>query len=567
LQLKNRAPEEEQEFEPMLDLAEVRLNGAESGTYEQFTYEQSLRHSGTFSVTWELVPGRGAFEKSQEKLLETAARAAKGGRVNALTITDNPGGNPALSAAMLGAEIKRLGIEPLVHLTCKDKNRNELESLLYGLERAGVRNLLVMTGDYPKGGYLGGPKPVFDLDPVTLVGLISELNQGKEVPTRIPTLKGSTRLKPTHFVPGVVASPFKALEAEQRGQYFKLKKKLEAGAQFVVSQLGFDARKFHELLQVVKMLGFGDVPVIGNIYLLPLGVAKLMNGNGLPGCVVPEKLLAEIESEATASDKGKSRRFERAAKMYALLKGMGFAGTHIAGNGMTYDDLEYVMGRGEDYSSNWPDLVHEFDFPQKFQQRFQKNDSWYYFERDHETGLNSEVPTAPGESPRAGIGYSALRAVHHAMFTKNRLLFRPMGALAKAVDGSAAEGAFTKLEHLVKGLTNDCLHCGDCALFDTAYLCPQSQCPKNQRNGPCGGSCEGYCEKYPGERKCIYVRAYERLKSHGEGASLGNGAVPPLNYALYQTSSWINFYLGRDHSAKKEAKEGIDKVERGPKQS
>jgi len=81
-------------------------------------YEQSLRDPAKFSITWELVPGRGAFEKSQLEVLSTAERAAKSGRVHALTITDNPGGAPALSAEMLGAEIIRMGCEPLVHLTC-----------------------------------------------------------------------------------------------------------------------------------------------------------------------------------------------------------------------------------------------------------------------------------------------------------------------------------------------------------------------------------------------------------------------------------------------------------------
>ena len=515
-------------------------------------YEHSLRDANTFSVTWELVPGRGAFEKAQEALLDNAAKAAAGGRVHALTITDNPGGAPALSAEMLGAEINRLGIEPLVHLTCKDKNRNELESLLYGLERAGVRNLLVMTGDYPKAGYGGAPKPVFDLDPVNLVGLISDLNQGREV----PALKGSTRLKPTNFFSGVAASPFKALESEQMGQYFKLKKKLEAGAQFVVSQLGFDARKFHELLQVVKLLGYGHIPVIGNIYVLPLGTARLMNSNGFPGCVVPDELLRDIQNEATASDKGKGKRFERAAKMYALLKGMGFAGTHIAGNGMTYEDLEYVICRGEELSLNWLDLVRDFDFPQK--------DGWYYFERDSRTGLNTENLASRAERPGSSVGYSAFKALHHTMFDKEGALFRPMCAISSAIDGSALEPAFTKFEHVLKGLTNDCLQCGDCAMFDTAYLCPQSQCAKNQRNGPCGGSCDGWCEKFPGELKCIYVRAYERLKSHGAEDSLGANIVPPVDYVLDQTSSWLNFFLGRDHSAKQQ---GIQKIERKQKKS
>ena len=502
-------------------------------------YEQSLRDQAKFSITWELVPGRGAFEKSQIDILSTAEQAAKSGRVHALTITDNPGGAPALSAEMLGAEIIRLGCEPLVHLTCKDKNRNELESLLYGMERASIRNLLVMTGDFPKTGFMGGPKPVFDLDPVNLMALIGSLNRGQEV----PAIKGTKTLKPTHFFPGVAASPFKALEAEQMGQYFKLRKKLEAGAQFVVSQLGYDMRKFHELLQVVKLLGFADIPVVGNIYLLPLGAAKVMHDNQLPGCVVTDEFLAVLQSEAGAADKGRSKRKERAAKMYAMMKGMGFAGAHISGHGMTFDDLEYVIGRGEELLPNWPEFVHEFDFPQP--------NGWYYFEADKKTGLNTETPAARSKAPRAGFGYQLFRCFHHTMFDPRGFLFRPMVWLSKVVDHSSAEGAYIKAEQIIKGITNDCMHCGDCAMLDTAYLCPQSQCPKGQRNGPCGGSFEGWCEKYPNQRKCIYVRAYDRLKSHGAEEELNGERTPPANYDLSQTSSWINFYLERDHSAKK----------------
>ncbi len=504
------------------------------------SYEFSLHDAKTFSVTWELVPGRGAFEKAQQDVIDAATKAAASGRVHALTVTDNPGGNPAISAEMLGAEIRRLGIEPLVHLTCKDKNRNQLESLLYGLARADVRNLLVMTGDYPKAGYGGGPKPVFDLDPVTLLCLIGELNQGREIPK---PGGGRTTLKATNFFAGVAASPFKALEAEQMGQYYKLRKKLAAGARFIVSQLGFDARKIHELLQVVKLLGFGNIPVVGNIYLLPRGAAKLMNHNGLPGCVVPDKLLRDVETEAEGVDKGKGKRLERAAKMYALLKGMGYAGAHVSGHGMTFPDLLEVIEHGEELAQRWPEFVHEFDYPQE--------NGWYFFARDEKTGLNTTTPAPREAGSTAGIVYSAFRMLHHLAFTKEGALFKPMRALAKSVDGTALEGPYTKCEQIIKGLTNDCRHCGDCGMLDLAYLCPMSQCAKNQRNGPCGGSHEGWCEAYPKQRKCIYVLAYERLKAHGADRSLGVDLVPPVNYDLNETSSWINFYLGRDHSAPK----------------
>ncbi len=166
-------------------------------------YQQSLLDKNVFSITWELVPGRGAFEKEQEEVIASAEKAAKGGKIHALTLTDNPGGKPAISAEMLGTEVNRLGIEPLVHFTCKDKSRNQLEAMLHGLERASVRNLLVMTGDYTYAGYQGRSKPVFDLDASQLLSLVSDLNKGLQV----PALKGTMTLAPTHFFAGCAVSP------------------------------------------------------------------------------------------------------------------------------------------------------------------------------------------------------------------------------------------------------------------------------------------------------------------------------------------------------------------------
>jgi hypothetical protein len=202
-------------------------DGISTASAHASKYEHSLYDANTFSVTWELVPGRGAFEKTQQDLIEEAQKAAASGRVHALTITDNPGGQPALSAEMLGAEIGRLGIEPLVHLTCKDKNRNQLESLLYGLERAGVHNLLVMTGDLPKSGYGGAPKPVFDLDPVTLLGLISELNAGKEVPK--PGGK-TTTLRAAGFFRGSCGQPLQGARSRADGAILQAEKEADSGS-------------------------------------------------------------------------------------------------------------------------------------------------------------------------------------------------------------------------------------------------------------------------------------------------------------------------------------------------
>jgi len=124
--------------------------------------------------------------------------------------------------------------------------------------------------------------------------------------------------------------------------------------------------------------------------------------------------------------------------------------------------------------------------------------------------------------------------------------------VAKWADVSPkARGVLEFLEHLAKTILFHCLNCGDCALFDVGFVCPMSQCPKGQRNGACGGSYQGWCEVYPNEKKCVWVQAYDRLKAYGQEKSLGDYIVPPCNWELWQTSSWLNFYLGRDHTAKR----------------
>lgn len=503
-------------------------------------FKNILSDPDEFAVTWELVPGRGAKESAQEKTLSLARKASESGIVDALTLTDNPGGTPAMSADFVAAEIRELGIEPMVHFTGKDKNRNQIESQLYALNRAGIRNVLVMSGDYPVSGFQGRPAPVFDLDPIHILQLITEMNRGLEY----PGVKGMVHQQPGDFFAGAVVSPFKATEAEQMAQYFKLKKKIAAGARFIITQLGYDARKFHEVILFMKQNDL-HVPLIGNIYILPYGAAKMMNRNELPGSVVTDKLLDELDKERSSPDKGESARLLRAARMYAVLKGMGYRGVHIGGHNIKYEQVEKIISQGESLCSQWPDLIKYFDYPIP--------DGFYYFERDQKTGLNLETPAQRGYRP-ADTGVSCMygfsRFSHNIMFKPGEKLYGLMKTISEKISGTKMEDAFHKLEHLAKVVLFDCKDCGDCALIDIAYLCPMSQCPKNQRNGACGGSFQGWCEVYPGKKQCIYVRAYARLKRYGEETHLQNKIVPPCDWSLHQTSSWLNYYLGKDHTSR-----------------
>ena len=141
----------------------------------------ALQDSNDFVLTFELVPGRSSRGRSVEKVLSFARQAANDGLLDALTITDNPGGNPSLSPDLLGHEIKQMGIEPIIHFAGRDWNRYGAFSRALQLDRLGIENLLVLTGDYPTEGSAGIAQPCFDLDSVTMMCMLDRMNQGEQI--------------------------------------------------------------------------------------------------------------------------------------------------------------------------------------------------------------------------------------------------------------------------------------------------------------------------------------------------------------------------------------------------
>lgn len=505
----------------------------------KLSLRDALSNPDTLSITWELIPGRGASEKSQENILKMVELAAKDKRINGVTITDNPGGKPAILPYSMAIEIKNMGIDPLIHFTCKDKNRNSIQSDLYALERAGLNNLLVMTGDYPMEGYSGRPKPMFDMDSVQTIKLIENMNQGEE----IQALKGTKTIKPTDFFAGAVVSPFKTTEQEQVTQYYKLFKKIKSGAKFIITQLGYDPRKFEELRKYMEMSNI-MVPLVGSVFLLPASVAKLMNENEIPGCVVSDEMLWAVQEERGRFANPKEGQLLRSAKLYAVLKGLKYDGINIGGHGLKYSDVEYIIGKGEELSKNWQDIAQEF--------QAMHGKGFYFFEKDNDTLLNTDKPvdlTKTGEK-KFYPDFKIFELIHTLVFEDKAPFHFFVKFIMSVIDDTFLKAPFTWFEHMVKFMSNECRFCGDCAMVERAFICPMSQCPKQQRNGPCGGSYEGWCEVYPNEQKCIYVLAYDRLKTRNKQSKLEKDYIPPCDWDLYGTASWLNNLMGRDFTGR-----------------
>ena len=190
------------------------------------TLREKLETTSAFVLGVELVSTRGTVtEMRAAKTVGFADELAAHDAIDWVSITDNAGGNPQLAPAALGEIIRSSGREVVVHLSCKDFNRNALESEAWHLSSQGLHNLLVLTGDSSGAGIHGGAKPVFDIDSVGLLTLLAEMNAGIDI-TR-PGAKKSTRLGATEFFPGCVVSNFKLHENEVMPQLLKLEKKLQ----------------------------------------------------------------------------------------------------------------------------------------------------------------------------------------------------------------------------------------------------------------------------------------------------------------------------------------------------
>ncbi len=250
------------------------------------TLREKLLETSDFLLGVELVSIRGSMaERSAVKARDFANQLVACPQVDWISITDNAGGNPQLAPQALGKPILYAGKEVVIHLTCKDLNRNGLESEAWLLNSEGFHNILAMTGDYPVSGNGGLAKPVFDIDSVGLISMLDHMNQGLAPPETRGNGR-NLRLEPTQFLIGAVATNYKLLEGEVVPQYLKLRKKTECGARFIINQVGFDARKMHELRGYMDQHAMPDVPLIGNVYALNPRVARIFHENKIPGVVV-----------------------------------------------------------------------------------------------------------------------------------------------------------------------------------------------------------------------------------------------------------------------------------------
>ena len=241
--------------------------------------------AGRFTVTAEVAPPKGA---DLAPVLDVAARLQG---VTAVNVTDNQGANMRLCALVLAGELQRRGIEPVLQVTCRDRNRVALQSDLLGAAALGIENLLILSGDHSKFGDHPDARPVFDLDSVQLLDVVAGLTQGHDMAGK--PLAGVPR-----FFPGAAVNP--AAEPFELVLQ-KVRKKVESGARFFQTQAVFTRGELERLRQAVTPLG---VPVLAGVLLVRSAkMARFLNAN-IPGMRVPDVLIARLEQAADPPAEG-----------------------------------------------------------------------------------------------------------------------------------------------------------------------------------------------------------------------------------------------------------------------
>ena len=296
----------------------------------------------------ELVPGREPAGRSVDSVKGMAADAFADGRVSAVSITDNPGGNPALSPDVIGHDIFKVGMDVIVHFTCRDANRIGIDMRALQLAMMGMKNILALTGDYIGKGFAGQGAPVFDLDSVTLLVMLRML--GNRV---------QQAGDPDVFFAGCAVSPFKSRRGEAFAQSAKLCRKVAAGARFAITQLGYDAGRFNELLDVHRRFGL-DLPVLGSVYVLTPVSAQIMNAGQVPGAVVSNELLNKVIREWRDKMQGRALAVERAARLGAVLKGLGLPWYHVARVQRGFEFVGRILDRMAQIEDQWRDFLDDF---------------------------------------------------------------------------------------------------------------------------------------------------------------------------------------------------------------
>jgi len=243
---------------------------------------KKVLNAGHFAVTAECGPPKGA----ETSVIRKKAKFLKG-FVDSVNVTDNQTGVVRLSSLASCVLLKKEGLDPVLQMVTRDRNRIALQSDVLGASVLGIRNILCLSGDHQSFGNQPQAKGVFDIDSIQFIQVVHQMrDQGK-------ILGGEQLSEPPHLFIGAVSNPFAAPFAYR---VVRLAKKVHAGAEFVQTQCIYNLNRFKEWMKGVRDRGLDKkVYILGGItQLKSVRLAEYM-GKNVAGMDVPEEIIARLK--------------------------------------------------------------------------------------------------------------------------------------------------------------------------------------------------------------------------------------------------------------------------------
>jgi methionine synthase I (cobalamin-dependent)/5,10-methylenetetrahydrofolate reductase len=281
--------------------------------------------AGKFVTSVEIDPPKGV---SIDRIVEQVRRVMASPEVDAIDVNSGTLARVGMDALVLAGALEAHGFETIPHLTTRDANIIGLQAMLLGAWTVGgVRNVLAITGDPPSIGDYPETTGVYELDSIGLVKVIARLNQGADWAGK--NLGGAT-----NFTIGVAVNPVSEnLDEELR----RFEAKIEAGAHFAMTQPIFDPEHWSAFLK--KLGGKAPIPVLVGLWPLSSYKQALRLNNEVPGIVIPEPILREMEQ---AGDAARERGFVLARRMLEwahTARGEGIAGAYLIPPFKRYEEI------------------------------------------------------------------------------------------------------------------------------------------------------------------------------------------------------------------------------------
>src|SRR5690349_2469877 len=269
--------------------------------------------NGSFVVTAELSP---PVSTDPSEFIEHAL--ALRGLVTAINVTDGAGSKAHMSSLAAAHFLVRNGVEPVLQMTCRDRNRIALQAELLGAAALGIRNILALRGDDPKLGDQPDAKPVFDLDTVALLATAQQMRSEHRLPS------GAEIKGPVRFVLGAAELP---VDPPANWRPDGLLSKLDAGAEFIQTQFCMDADAVRRYAARLLELDVAQrLPILIGIAPIPSARSARWMKEKLYGAMIPDRLVERLERAADSKTEGRKICVEL---LQQLAETPGVAGAHV----------------------------------------------------------------------------------------------------------------------------------------------------------------------------------------------------------------------------------------------